>query len=196
MRRILTIPGTILMLIALTIGSAWAGSEKPALELPRYSDADSNGINDLFRDANGDGVNDVTGNAYRHKFQFRDADGDGINDLFADADGDGVNDLATGNEQRPDGMPGALDADGDGVNDVTGAPVNAMAGGFIDEDGDGINDMAPGMQGGMGKHEAGMDRFVDEDGDGINDGRGFQRERRAAGSAGRGGRQRGQGGND
>jgi hypothetical protein len=196
MRQILTIPGTILIVTMLTLGPAWAGSRKPAFELPRYSDTDGNRINDLFHDADGDGVNDVTGNAYRHTYQFRDSDGDGINDLFRDADGDGINDLASGQPNRPDDMPVALDADGDGLNDVTGSPVHTAAGSFRDEDGDGINDIAPGagMQG-TGMQGAGMDRFVDEDGDGINDGRGFHRERRSAGPDGKGPGPKHKGGN-
>lgn len=149
-----------------------------------YADVDGDGSNDLFRDANGDGVCDVTGKAYGHRYGFADVDGDRVNDLFRDADGDGVNDLdGAWVDANGDGVcDNVLDADGDGRNDITGEPYNDDLGGrrfgrideeageqvahFVDEDGDGMHD-AWARDGGV----AGMDLFIDEDGDGIADGR-------------------------
>ncbi|MCE5270322.1 hypothetical protein LLH00_03465 [bacterium] len=156
-----------------------------------FTDRDRDGRNDLFRDANGDGVNDVDSKPYAHRFAFVDADKDGVNDKFVDADGDGVNDL----------NPDFVDEDGDGVcdnvidfsgrfiNDITGMRYSTkslrgykfgfineerreMLRNFIDEDADGIPDL-PGRHGAMGAQNGmphpGRDRFIDRDGDGIDD---------------------------
>jgi hypothetical protein len=129
-----------------------------------FVDVDADGVNDNFRDANGDGIVDMGvtygGYSYLMPHGFLDADGDGVNDLFQDGDGNGANDL--------DGRPylmgfGWVDADGDGIND-----------GFIDANGDGISDLngLP-FQQPFGWTDADADgindRFVDENGDGIND---------------------------
>jgi hypothetical protein len=151
-----------------------------------YVDADQNGINDRFCDAQGDGVNDVTGKAYAHYFGYTDRDGDGINDLFRDVDGDGVNDLDARVEHRDgDGRcVNVVDGDGDGRNDVTGEAYGTDLGGWrhglvdeergarvaelIDVDADGADDR---WETGRGRGHVGVDVFVDEDGDGIADGR-------------------------
>jgi hypothetical protein len=174
----------VLLLAAMTAAGA-ARAETPPAIASGYEDLDRDGANDHFRDANGDGVNDVTRAAYAHRFRFADADGDGINDLFVDADGDGVNDRnANLVDADGDGIcDNVLDADGDGVNDVTGLPYREELHGwrfgriaeengervteFIDADGDGMHDH---WAMGRGPGRA-MDLFIDEDGDGIADGR-------------------------
>ncbi len=157
-----------------------------------FIDKDRDGRNDIFRDANGDGINDVDGKPYPHRFSFADNNKDGINDRFVDEDGDGVNDL----------NPEFVDEDGDGVcdnvidfsgkliNGITGMRYNTkslrgykfgfineerreMMRNFIDENADGIPDM-PGrggiMMGQQGEMQPpGRDRFIDRDGDGIDD---------------------------
>ena len=153
-----------------------------------YVDAGRAGTNNRFRDANGDGVNDVTGKPYPHRFGYADQNGDGINDRFTDADGDGVNDL-DGRVVDLDGdgvCDNVLDQDADGRNDVTGEAYDDQLKGwryglvneetgqtasvFVDEDGDGANDS---WESGSGRGHRGMaeDLFIDEDGDGIADGR-------------------------
>ena len=151
-----------------------------------YADRNQDGVNDLFRDADGDGVDDVSGKPYPHRFRFVDADGDGINDLFRDADGDGVNDVEGKYADRDgDGIcDNVVDYDGNGVNDITGLKYTreSLHGSrfgrideerfphfrFVDEDGDGIRDAhSPEMR----RRAPGMDYFIDEDGDGICDDR-------------------------
>lgn len=172
-----------------------------AVSSPGWVDRDGDGRHDRFRDADGDGVNDVTGERYRHRFGWADADEDRRNDRFRDEDGDGVNDLDAGfRDEDGDGRDeNVLDEDGDGRNDVTGLayargelhgerygfvreePSRAV---WIDEDGDGFADAPPGEQG-RGPRE---DRFIDRDGDGLADGCWFQdggfRHHRARGSQG------------
>ena len=152
-----------------------------------YVDLDRDGVNDRFRDANGDGVNDITKVGYLHRFEFVDRNEDGVNDRFVDADGDGVNDLdARYVDRDKDGIcDNVIDYDGDGINDITGlkyskASLKGFRYGrvdeerkkvhrrFVDADGDGMHDLrgARGMRG-----RGGVDHFVDEDGDGICDGR-------------------------
>lgn len=151
-----------------------------------YVDADRTGTNDRFRDADGDGVNDVTGKPYPHRFGYADQDHDGANDLFVDADGDGVNDRdGRAVDLNGDGAcDNVLDQDANGRNDVTGESYDDQLRGwrlglvdeeagettpvFLDEDGDGTNDS---WQTGPGRGGHGMDLFIDEDGDGIADGR-------------------------
>ena len=158
-----------------------------------FEDKNGDGINDRFRDADGDGRNDVNNQPYPHKFEFKDANKDKINDLWVDRDGDGVNDLAPKlkGKARNAVHLNVLDADEDGHNDVTGAPfeqkkrrwmgqrwgfwnerTGKVQGRFIDADGDGIDDR---LSGRMPDHAPGMHRrhmrdvFIDEDGDGIAD---------------------------
>ena len=155
-----------------------------------FVDADRDGINDRFRDADGDGRDDVSGKAYPHRFAFADQNKDGINDLFVDRDGDGVNDLNADCGQSEDGgCANVVDQDRNGVNDITGLHYtrNSLRGyrygriaeelrqplpRFVDQDGDGMNDLIQRffnhME--MDGHPP-FDRFIDEDGDGINDNR-------------------------
>ena len=178
---------------ALAAALSWAAPlvAQPAppaapLGAPGFVDADQNGINDRFCDAQGDGVNDVTGKGYAHRFGYADRNGDGVNDLFADADGDGVNDLdARATDQDGDGRcDNVIDGDDDGRNDVTGEPYGTDLGGwrhglvdeergeraaqFVDADADGADDR---WETGRGREHMAADVFVDEDGDGIADGR-------------------------
>jgi len=137
-----------------------------------------------YRDADGDGKNDITGKPYSHQFRFVDADGDGINDIFRDANGDGNNDIAriNGKNGDRDKAEGSIDANGDGVNDITEkrkAPLQKTRQKFIDENADGLSDQTaketsekPRIRGRK------VDRFTDRDGDGINDGRGLERANR------------------
>lgn len=162
-------------------GAAPADSAGPPVAAAGWLDSDGDGRHDRFRDANGDGINEVTGLAYAHRFAWADRDQDRLNDLFRDADGDGVNDLARKGESRPTDV---LDVDGDGRNDVTGIEytptalhgerfgcVQEGAGGvvWVDEDGDGFPDK-PAASGRGGRE----DRFIDRDGDGLADGCWFQ----------------------
>ncbi len=161
--------------------AAAADSAGPPVVTPGWVDVDADGRHDRFRDADGDGINDVNGLAYAHHFAWADRDKDRLNDLFRDADGDGVNDLARKGESRPADV---LDADGDQHNDVTGLKYTASelhgeqfgfvregSGGavWVDEDGDGFPDRPAGA--GRGGRE---DRFIDRDGDGLADGCWFQ----------------------
>ncbi|NOY79266.1 MAG: hypothetical protein GXO76_15545 [Calditrichaeota bacterium] len=151
-----------------------------------WIDQNHDGINDLFRDANGDGINDVTKKPYPHTFRFVDANKDGTNDVFIDADGDGVNDLIAEHKNL---IP-VIDADHDGKNDITGQPYSPknwgggkygfwdeqkgrIQMGFVDENGDGIDDRMAAFKEHrkeLGKnHHKMKDRFIDEDGDGISD---------------------------
>lgn len=59
-------------------------------------------------DADGDGIDDATGEPFRHGFGWVDADGDERNDAFRDADGDGVNDLTGHGYQEGFGHDGML----------------------------------------------------------------------------------------
>lgn len=171
--------------------------------LPRMGFLDENidGINDGFRDREGDGVNDLTGAPYRHNFDFRDADADGINDLFVDADGDGENDIAVPLADGPDSslVVRFIDGDDDGLNDVLGPCrwsgrdfgfVDESRGEeipFVDEDGDGLNDLFL-----TRRMPSGYAPFVDSDGDGVQDNRTLHHRGRGEGSGqGQGRRYRG-----
>lgn len=150
----------------------------PAVPTAGWVDGDGDGRHDLYRDADGDGVNDVSGLPYAHRFKWADADGDAANDLWRDADGDGVNDLeASFRDRDGDGRDdNVLDLDADGRNDVTGraygrGDLHGDEFGFvvegeawIDEDGDGFADGAA-----AGARRGRQDRFIDNDGDGMAD---------------------------
>lgn len=186
--------GIAVFLAGLVIASPSLAQEKTGNEALKYIDADKDGRNDVFRDANGDGVNDITGLKYKHNFLFIDKNGDGINDIFRDANGDDVNDL---DNKKTDAEKGQykkfLDEDRDGVNDITGKKKDDTAV-FKDEDGDGIDDAVQikAMKQSMRQH--GKDVFIDTDGDGINDGRDFSLERRRGGVYGGGSKGSGFGG--
>ncbi|MBK6900090.1 MAG: hypothetical protein IPH09_12780 [bacterium] len=189
---------------AIVAACATSAAGAPVVPAAGWVDRDRDGRHDLFRDADGDGVNDVDGRAYAHPFGWADDDGDRLNDRYRDADGDGVNDLET--DFRDDDGDGrddnVLDADGDGKNDVTGLAYrrNDLHGerfGFVrdgapwvDEDGDGFPDDQP-LTGRQGR-EGQQDRFQDRDGDGLADGcwfqdGGFQHHRTNTGQGGPGG---------
>lgn len=160
-----------------------------------FIDKNNDGINDEFRDADGDGRNDVDHKAYAHKFAFKDKNKDQINDFWVDRDGDGVNDLASKlkGKARREVSQNVLDVNADGRNDITGENYDKvrhrwmgekwgfwneqkgkLQGRFIDEDGDGIDDRIKDFGAFVGKGNRGTrmrDRFIDEDGDGICDGR-------------------------
>jgi len=183
------IAGAFLLLLAAAPGSCGEGKgDKP--KFIGFVDRDRDGRNDLFRDENGDGINDVTGKPYPHRFKFEDKNGDKINDIFVDSDGDGVNDRGTKFVDRDrDGLnDNVIDYNRDGVNDITGLKygrdsLNGYRFGFvdeehgihhrkfIDEDGDGMHD---GYRSGR-LRDSRFDYFIDRDGDGICDGRGFRR---------------------
>ncbi len=155
-----------------------------------FIDLDKNGINDLFCDANGDGINDINNQKYNHNFRFIDKNMDNINDLFIDEDGDGVNDLSVkfidnNNDGHNDNI---IDSDNNWINDITGVIYNrrSLKGGrygfileerglriekYLDDDGDGHYDNIEFRGRGKGQ----MDHFIDMDGDGVSDGRGFRR---------------------
>lgn len=157
---------------------------------PGFVDANRDGINDRFRDSDGDGRDEVSGKPYAHRFLFADRNKDGINDLFVDGDGDGVNDLDAECGQSADGgCANVVDQDRDGVNDITGLRYTrtSLRGyrygrvaeelrqplpRFVDQDGDGMNDLLRRFFSRMELEDRpSFDRFIDEDGDGINDNR-------------------------
>ncbi len=141
-----------------------------------YKDVDQNGINDLYFDKNGDGINDLTGDTIV-KIEFIDEDKDGVNDLFSDEDGDGINDKFIYSKYMP-----VIDRDSNFVNDITGhgykkgfydgysfgkvvEEMGIIIDDFVDTDGDFVDDRI----GKSMKDFKQSDRFIDEDGDGIND---------------------------
>jgi len=156
-----------------------------------FPDRNKDGKNDLFQDADGDGINDITKKPYLHSFKFEDKNGDKINDLYVDADGDGVNDLRVRFvDLDGDGIcDNVIDMNGDFINDITGllfTPKSLrgykfgfikeerlrLMSGFIDEDADGIPDF---RQVGKGPMMMGRrDVFIDRNGDGIDDRRQIQ----------------------
>lgn len=183
------------ILVAFLLIFGAFGSQKILAQgnLPRHhpvgwADQNHDGVNDLFRDANGDGINDITKKPYPHTFTFVDANKDGINDRFVDADGDGVNDLIAEHKH----LFAVIDANHDGKNDITGQTYSAknwggknygfwdeqkgrIRMGFVDENGDGIDDRMAAFKEHQKDFEKGhhrmKDRFIDEDGDGISDSR-------------------------
>ncbi len=153
------------------IGYSFAAERAPApqrvpmpVEKRAWLDRDTDGVHDLFRDADGDGVNDRTGAAYAHRFLWLDSDGDGLNDLFRDADGDGVNDLEVAFRDRDgDGRDdNVLDYDADGRNDVTGLAYTR-------------GDLQGNRHGYIAEGDGSVP-WVDEDGDGLADDCWFQGE--------------------
>lgn len=171
-------------------GSLIAQSEAPTSQKApplSFPDKNKDGINDEFRDADGDGINDVTGKRYQHRFEFVDKNKDGRNDLWLDSDGDGVNDLHSklSKKARSKRTNWVLDFDGDGKNDITGSvyqgrefegkrfgfideSTGKIQGKFMDENGNGIDDR---LERTDARRQRSRDMFIDEDGDGICDGR-------------------------
>jgi hypothetical protein len=181
---------TVFLMILFVVYPLSAKGNAP-LDGFKYIDGDRDNRNDIFRDANGDGVNDVDGIKYKHKFPFIDKDRDGLNDVFRDADGDGINDIDSKNIE-----PGIrqyykyIDSEGEviqGNNTIKATKPVLEKSTFIDEDGDGINDEVQSKEIKKNMKKRGkQDVFIDKDGDGINDGRSFSRERRRGGGFGDG----------
>lgn len=90
-------------------GFGWADADHDGMN-DRFGDADGDTVIDDQRgshagmpyrfgflmphpDANGNGIDDLTGGPYGHGFGWVDANMDGMNDAYHDADGDGFNDL-------------------------------------------------------------------------------------------------------
>jgi hypothetical protein len=184
-----------ILLLAASGNAAPQEGVKAADQVTGFVDKDKNGINDKFKDAEGDGINDITGKSYKHNFKYADENNDSINDLWTDKDGDGVNDLARkhgANTQNALKLC-VLDNNEDGVNDITGQKYSQkelhghkygfidertgkIQGKFMDEDGDGIDDRM--RTTGARHRRQNRDMFVDEDGDGICDGRGERLQRK------------------
>jgi len=144
-----------------------------------FIDRNKDGINDRFCDADGDGINDLTGQQYAHSFEFKDKNGDGINDVWTDADGDGVNDRL-GRVMAENSR--WVDTDGDGIADQQRSSLRGreLMGYVLDTDQDGKNDITGigysgrdlyGYRFGNVDEENGVadKNFNDADGDGIND---------------------------
>ncbi|MCK5145509.1 hypothetical protein KAR48_02070 [bacterium] len=135
---------TAIMFIAMIISPSLTA--QTSLNVSGWVDANRDGINDVFVDADGNGKNDIDGASYTLPFPFRDENSDGINDLWKDVDGDGVNDylgellkaMSRWTDSDGDGildrvqgslrgralMQHVLDADKDGKNDITGLAYN------------------------------------------------------------------------
>ncbi len=151
-----------------------------------FVDENGDGVNDLCKDAGGDGICDegsrFANYTYLMNWGWADEDGDGKNDRYRDADGDGANDLGG----FPNGFGfGFVDEDGDGVNDCfrdgegdgicdqSGMPYRVGVA-WADADGDGINDNFADLNGDgvndlTGEAYVALPGWVDLDGDGVND---------------------------
>lgn len=185
----------IILILALTLmWASWevyaqAESRSKKIDSIGFEDKNHDGMNDRFQDADGDGVNDVTGKPYPHKFKFIDKNRDGVNDLWLDRDGDGVNDLShkLDKKYRKDIRSNVLDFNQDGINDITGFKFKGgdfmghksgfidertgkIQGKFMDENGNGVDDRMEKTR--LHNRHVNRDIFIDEDGDGICDGRG------------------------
>lgn len=126
MKILNALPLAVTAAVVLFAGVAFSDEHGPAcLGTPYgFQDADKDGVNDLFRDADGNGQDEVSGKPYLHAYPYADRDGDKKNDYFQDADGNGKNDLF-----KPGKHIGNyflilfLDADNNGLNDVTGRRI-------------------------------------------------------------------------
>ena len=166
----------LVLLFALNISSN--GKSTDGTLFLGYKDADRNGVNDIFVDSNGDGVNDIDKTAVCADMKFEDADDDGVNDIFVDMDGDGINDIYLLSKNMP-----VIDTNKDGINDITGMKYKkgfyngSLTGFAIEERGiwlDDFKDDDNDFTDDEIKNEFSinkMDSFVDEDGDGICDNR-------------------------
>lgn len=159
--------------------------DKPVQSRPiGYVDANRDGINDLFHDADGDGKNDVTLMDYKHHFQFVDKNKDGLNDLWLDKDGDGVNDLLRALLAKRGIKPQKpwIDKDGDGILDADVLPKykTNLRRFVLDADRNGKNDItgldlrddnSMGYRFGLIDEESNkkIKKFVDKNGDGMFD---------------------------
>jgi hypothetical protein len=185
-----------LFAFALSTLPVGAQQQQSAPDVVGYVDEDRDGLNDHFRDHDGDGRNDIGQRPYPHHFSFVDADEDGLNDHFRDKDGDGVNDLdGRFIDSDKDGfVDNIIDFEGDNINDITGEkygprglkgyrfgrifeerghPVKR----FLDEDGDGMHDPFKRLHQRLRMMDRRMDYFFDEDGDGIDDARLLHKKR-------------------
>ncbi|MBN1155059.1 hypothetical protein JXB12_09110 [candidate division KSB1 bacterium] len=181
---------TLFMMIQLVLfcrlldALAQNASDSVSISVVGYIDKNKDGINDLFHDANGDGINDVNDRPYLHKFDFNDENKDQVNDLWRDEDGDGVNDLMISLLRQSGFKPKSswIDMDGDGIRDKNahefeGADLKKYV---LDTDDDGINDITGlevddyyvhGYRYGMIDEEGGkkLADFNDDDGDYMHD---------------------------
>ena len=142
------------------------------------TDADGNGLVDVFNDTNDDGMDDAI-NAT--PLPVDDFDNDGQPDyLDLDSDNDGLTDTseAGGLDSNGDGqIDGFTDANTDGLDDDTLAtplPVDDTDADSspdyldLDSDGDGLNDIVE--AGGTDTNDDGLvDAFADADGNGLDD---------------------------
>lgn len=112
-------------------GFGWADADGDGIN-DRFLDSQGDGINDVVQgpfagmsfhigfgsphvDADGNGIDDVSGFPYRHGFGWVDLDGDGVNDAFIDTNGDGINDF-TGHHYDQGFMSGPGGAEGGHMN--------------------------------------------------------------------------------
>lgn len=168
----------IAVILLAAIGLNGASSKEDASLFLGYQDKNRDGVNDIYFDADGNGINDVDGKPVFAGVEFIDEDKDGVNDIYCDADGDGVNDRYAYSKKVP-----VMDMNGDGINDITGRKYKkgmyygyqygkcfeekgVTVEDFTDENGDMMDDEIREMI-----EKGGSDRFVDENGDGICDGR-------------------------
>ena len=108
---------------------------------PRKYPEQEKGQFTLFLDANGDGINDISGKKTAEKPVFKDEDGDGIDDntaqikqmnksrqrgkdIFIDADGDGINDGRNFSQERRRGGEYGGGSSGDGSGSGNGGKQN------------------------------------------------------------------------
>ncbi|MFT5367727.1 MAG: hypothetical protein ACI8V2_002688 [Candidatus Latescibacterota bacterium] len=108
-----------------------------------FIDEDSDGVNDLSQDADGDGIANGLDSDYLTQkgialgrgwmgHSFVDEDGDGINDLMLDMDHDGILNGMDADYTLPEGVNRGQFGGGHGMGYFNG---------FLDEDKDGVNDL-------------------------------------------------------
>ncbi|PIP14336.1 MAG: hypothetical protein COX48_01415 [bacterium (Candidatus Stahlbacteria) CG23_combo_of_CG06-09_8_20_14_all_34_7] len=171
-------PLGFLLILIFSLSVFANGNRTDATSYYGYKDENTNGVNDIYYDINGDGMNDLNDEAISKGLIFEDKDEDGINDLFCDIDGDGVNDVYLMSKYTP-----VIDNDKDGINDITGLKYKKgfyngyVLGLSIEEKGIWLDDYKDDNKD-MGDDDMRndfsinrMDSFIDEDGDGICDSR-------------------------